>query len=125
VKPTILLVDDDSAILRFVGAVLSRDNFNVTTASSAAEALPYIARDDFDIVLTDFWMPGETGEAVVMAIRQRPRRTPVILMTGQRNEIPERLRQGPGGIPILDKPFTVGDLREAIAKRMGIADKPS
>jgi DNA-binding NtrC family response regulator len=119
VKPTILLVDDDSAIRRFVSVALDHNNFSITTAASAEEALPFLARDEFDLVITDFRMPGKSGEAVVNAVREKRPDAKVILMTGLRHEMPEWLRLGRGGIPVLDKPFSIADLRDEVRRAFG------
>lgn len=67
----LLLVDDDETVLTGLGAVLGAHEFEVVTASNAAEALQQIARQSFDVVLSDLHMPGDgDGLTVVSAMRQ-------------------------------------------------------
>jgi DNA-binding NtrC family response regulator len=116
VKRTILLVDDDRAILELVANALVRDNFSVTTATSAEEALPVLDRDEFTLVITDFRMPGKSGDAVVNAVRKNRPETEVMIITGLPHEMPEWLRSGPQAVRILAKPFSISDLRDAVTE---------
>ncbi|MEY4577133.1 MAG: hypothetical protein RL701_1836 [Pseudomonadota bacterium] len=58
--PRVLIVDDDADILMMLHTVLRRD-FDVITASNAAEALTVLTHNDVDAVLADHMMPGMTG----------------------------------------------------------------
>ena len=113
-KPRILVVDDEPAVLLFTSTVLGRANFEVATAASAEEALQRMGREAFDLVVTDFRMRGKSGEAVVLAARDQQPKNPVIIMTGWIHELPEWLRSGPAAVRIITKPFSVADLRRAV-----------
>jgi DNA-binding response OmpR family regulator len=66
----ILVVDDDEIILLTLNTILSLHNFQVTTASSVAEALRQISSNQFDVLLTDLHMPAAgDGLTVVSAMR--------------------------------------------------------
>jgi CheY-like chemotaxis protein len=69
-QPKLLLVDDNKEMLQAMGAMLGASKFEVTTATSAAEALHLIDTKPFDILLTDLHMP-EAGDGftVVSAMR--------------------------------------------------------
>jgi CheY-like chemotaxis protein len=56
-QPRILLVDDNKEMLMAMGAMLGASKFEVTTATSAAEALHLIDTKPFDVLLTDLHMP--------------------------------------------------------------------
>lgn len=76
-----LLIDDEEAILRLLTQVLQMDEFVVTTASSAREALALLARQEFDLVVTDLRMETPlAGFDVVQAVtRLTPQPVSVIL----------------------------------------------
>ena len=60
-KPHILVVDDDTRLRELLKSFLSRNDFRVSTAASAAEARQRISSLDFDLIVLDVMMPGETG----------------------------------------------------------------
>jgi DNA-binding NtrC family response regulator len=113
-KPRILLVDDEPAVVLFTAAVLRRENFEVATAASAEEAISQIERETFDLVITDFRMRGKSGDAVVLAARAQRPETPVIIITGCSHDLPGWLRSGPAAVRIVDKPFSTADFCQAV-----------
>src|ERR1700675_4933969 len=60
-KPHILVVDDDTRLRELLKTFLSRNGFRVTTAGHAAEARQRLAALDFDLIVLDVMMPGQTG----------------------------------------------------------------
>jgi CheY-like chemotaxis protein len=64
-RPKILLVDDDLLILTAVDRLLASQGYAVTTARSAAEALDRLAEQPFDLVLSDHWMEGMSGQELL------------------------------------------------------------
>lgn len=84
-QPTvsILIVDDDSTKRFALKAVLSPLGENVVEASSGADALRQLLRQEFAVVLLDVRMPGMDGFETAQLIRQRPRSelTPIIFVT--------------------------------------------
>ncbi|MEE9554821.1 MAG: sigma-54 dependent transcriptional regulator [candidate division Zixibacteria bacterium] len=60
-KPKILIVDDEEIVRDFIAEVLIRMDYAPLTAENGESALDYLQRGEFDIVITDFKMPGITG----------------------------------------------------------------
>ena len=81
----ILVVDDEVELLEVLKDTLSMFGYRVSTATSASEALALIAKDDFDLVLTDYSMPAQNGIELARAIKRDHPRTKVILCTGYRD----------------------------------------
>src|SRR5438132_4831330 len=79
----VLVVDDDPRKLAALEAILSDTGENVVTASSGREALKWLLRRDFAVILLDVNMPGMDGFETAALIRQRPRsaQTPIIFFT--------------------------------------------
>jgi DNA-binding response OmpR family regulator len=72
-KRRILLVDDELAILLTLKAILEMHGFEVDSAASAREALPKLAKNTYQMVITDMKMETETsGYDVIRAARQQP-----------------------------------------------------
>jgi CheY-like chemotaxis protein len=68
--PKILLVDDEALLVESLSHILAMNGFEVTTATSVAEALRQISSQNFDVLLSDLHMPGAgDGLTVVSAMR--------------------------------------------------------
>lgn len=83
-RKTILVVDDDPAVLELVKVILSRDGYTVLTAASGRTALHACAEDPrrVDLLLTDVMMPEMSGFALVRGMRDLCPGLPVVFMTG-------------------------------------------
>jgi two-component system response regulator HydG len=83
IRPTILVVDDESAILDTVRILLKNEGFDVTVAQGGKAGLEAIASQSPHVVLSDIRMPGAGGIDILKAARERDGDMPVILMTAQ------------------------------------------
>ncbi len=83
----VLLIDDELDLLEISKQLLERDRYiSVTTASSAARALELIDLHDYDVVVSDYQMPGKDGIQLLKDIRQTKNKIPFILFTGRGRE---------------------------------------
>ena len=115
-RPTILVVDDESAILDTVRILLKNEGFDVTVAQGGKAGLDQLGQKAFHVVLSDIRMPGAGGIDILKAAREKDPDTPVVLMTAQaelRTAI-EAVNQG--AFHYIQKPFTNDDL-VAICRR--------
>lgn len=81
-KHKILLVDDEKDFCALLKCNLEMTGeFEVSIAFSGEEALGKIAETDFDLVVTDYKMPGMTGSALLDLIREKKPEIPVIMIT--------------------------------------------
>lgn len=110
----VLLVDDEPTVLACISTALSRFGYSVSTANSGAAALAQLEHDVFDLVITDFRMPGIGGDAVIRTARERQDDIAALLITGLTEELPAWLRTGPEAVRVLAKPFTLGLLRSTV-----------
>jgi CheY-like chemotaxis protein len=82
-KPThILLVDDNNHGLVARRSVLEELGYTIISASSAREALQLLEHQQFDLIVTDYRMPGMDGVALIKELRNREFRNPIILLSG-------------------------------------------
>jgi CheY-like chemotaxis protein len=111
-KPCILVVDDDQAVLRSTVRVLETVGYAAVPAASGQEALELIANGlKPELVLADFAMPQMTGVELAKAICATHPNLPVILVTGYVDrEILEEFREA----QILRKPYDDDELMKAI-----------
>jgi CheY-like chemotaxis protein len=86
-KAVILCVDDEANPLALRKLVLQKAGYEVITANSAKEALALAAARNFDLVLSDYLMPGTTGTELAEQLKAEHPELPVILISGV-NELP-------------------------------------
>ena len=79
-KSHILVVDDDTRLRELLKNFLSRNDFRVSTAASAAEARQRLGSLNFDLIVLDVMMPGETGLAFATELR-RTSDVPILMLT--------------------------------------------
>lgn len=115
-KSRILVVDDEPYISRVIARTLS-DDYDVSTADSAGEALDLLrANTAFDLILCDLMMPGMSGMDLHAAVAAEwpdvARR--MMFLTG--GAFTPRARTFLTGMPDrkIDKPFTSASLREVV-----------
>ena len=105
----ILVVDDDEGIRSLVKEYLNENNFLVTTANSAEDAVEKITIIKFDLVVLDVMMPGKNGLEFIQENKKKID-TPIILLTakGEANDRVEGLELGADDY--LPKPFEPKEL---------------
>ena len=100
VRYKVLLVDDDTAVLRSLAASLELE-LDVVTCSSAERALVLLGSGDFHVVCSDYSMSGMTGLELLQRVAQLPVAVGSILVTGSSAFIG---RQGAADHYVLMKP---------------------
>jgi len=88
---TILLVDDDPTILALLKAILIREGYNVVGAECPAIAIEITRQITFDMLITDFQMPGMNGFEMARHLTKNRPALPVLLISGaEPSELPLR-----------------------------------
>jgi DNA-binding response OmpR family regulator len=115
---TILLLDDELAVLHFFERVLVQDGYQVVTVTSGEAALQAITAQEFDLALLDLRLKDMSGLDVLKQLHHHWPATPAIIITahGSLETSIQALRQG--AHDYLLKPCSVDDLRESV--RMGL-----
>lgn len=111
----ILVVDDDDAIRDTLYDLLS-ENHLCHVAATAERALEWLAKDVYDVVLTDISMPGLSGIELLGHVRQNQPQTPVIIISGIQNEEHARGMINLGAFDYLLKPFRLEDVERSVAR---------
>ena len=107
----ILLVDDEPSVRGAFRMMLEIDDHKVTEASNGAEALDLFTKGQFDLVMTDFEMPLMKGNELALRIKKSAPKQPILMITVYGKELGDS--ENPVDA-ILNKPFTINDLRRAI-----------
>lgn len=114
-KKHILIVDDDSRMLRLLKSYLA-ERYELAMAINGSIALKFLETKETDLVLLDYEMPTENGASVLEKIRanEKTKDLPVVFLTGvtERNKIQEVLELKPQGY--LLKPIDMNKLSSTI-----------
>jgi two-component system response regulator AtoC len=124
---SVLVVDDDAAIRESAALALRKVGHRVHAAEDAETALRLSREHRFDVVVSDIYMPGETGLALLKAIGQRENPPRVILMTARGTIETTALANRAGAFDYLAKPFDLSELIDrvaAAARKTEAADAP-
>jgi len=120
-KYTILLVDDDPALLRLLSIRLTAAGYEITTADSGTQALAQLAVRYPHLVITDLRMDGMDGMALFDTIHRRHPTLPVIILTAH-GSIPEAVAATQRGVfGFLTKPFDGKDLLAQVEKALRVS----
>jgi two-component system response regulator HydG len=118
---TVLVVDDDAGIRESAAMALEKVGLKTVQAGDVTGALQALRAHRIDVVLSDIYMPGETGLTLLQAIAERSNPPRVILMTARGTIETTALAQRIGAFDYLAKPF---DLNELIARvRAALGDR--
>lgn len=109
-KSHILVVDDDTRIIKLLKKFLQQNNFLVSTASSSAEAFGLLGNFVFDLIILDVMMPEITGLEFATKIKESKKALPIIMLTALTE--PEDRVKGleAGANDYLTKPFEPKEL---------------
>jgi DNA-binding NtrC family response regulator len=118
---TVLVVDDDIGIRESAAMALEKVGLKTVQAGDVTSALQALRAHRIDLVLSDIYMPGESGLTLLQAISERRNPPRVILMTARGTIETTALAQRIGAFDYIAKPF---DLSELIARvRAALGDR--
>ena len=109
-KPSVLIVDDETGILDSLNILLRNEGFSPRLAHGGKEGLEKISEMSPDIVLTDIRMPHVTGVEILAAAREADPDVPVILMTAQATLQSAMQAVNAGAFYYIQKPFRNDEL---------------
>lgn len=125
--PTVLIVDDDRAMVGMVAALLGEEGLDLITAYDGETALRRHAEDAPDLVILDRRLPRMDGDEVCRRIRQSAS-TPIIMLTGERGTEERAKLLDLGADDYLEKPFGKRELAarvRALLRRAAPVPRPS
>jgi len=105
----ILAIDDDDAIRGLVREYLGENGFEVLVGASGEDMERILAKEQVDLVLLDVKLPGEDGFSLARGLRSRSN-LPIIMLTGQGQEIDKVAGLELGADDYLTKPFSPREL---------------
>ncbi len=124
----LLLVEDDPTLRQALTFNLSREGYDVSTATDGERALDAARSDRLDLILLDVMLPGLSGVEVLRVLRREGVTTPVIILSAKGDEIDRVVGLKVGADDYIAKPFSRPELLariEAVLRRQRReADEP-
>jgi CheY-like chemotaxis protein len=120
-RARILVIDDERAVRDLISDALSIEGHEVFTAENGKEGLDLIGQYRFDLIFCDLRMPEMDGQALYEEVqRDHPQVLKrIVFVTAQAHSADYGLFLRTTGIPVIDKPFTLSQLRQAVGKVVG------
>lgn len=115
----ILLVEDDETFRRVLGRAFERRGYRVSVAASAEQALDLAAANPPDYAVVDLKLPGDSGLAVVAALRTLRPATRVLVLTGYASVATAVEAIKLGAVHYLAKPADADQILEALHRDQG------
>lgn len=117
----ILVIDDEEAISNIIKFNFEREGYLVDTAKDGLEALDFIKKNKYSLILLDIMMPRLNGFDTLKEIR-KDHQTPVIMLTAREDEVDKVLGLELGADDYVVKPFSIRELLarvKAVLRRLG------
>jgi len=112
----VLIVDDEKDFLDIIAERIGARGMDVSTASSAEDALNMVEAESYDVVIMDFMMPALDGFKALKLMKAKRPEVQIILLTGN---VPDEKRieaKALGALDVIEKPPDLKDLIEKIKK---------
>ncbi|SMC47029.1 two-component system, OmpR family, KDP operon response regulator KdpE [Fulvimarina manganoxydans] len=109
IQPTILVVDDEPAIHRFLKPVLEAEGYRVVQALMASEALRSAMENPPDAIVLDLGLPDLDGKDVIRRLR-KVSQVPIVVLSARDRETEKIQALDLGADDYVEKPFGVGEL---------------
>lgn len=113
-----LIVDDEAIALRNLQHVMEKEGYLVTASQSGVEAVEYLEKQAFDIVLTDLRMEGVDGMDVLKKSRELQPQAEVIFITGYATAESAVQALKHGAFYYIAKPFRLDEVRKVVAEAL-------
>ena len=122
----VLIADDEQALRRLAGELLTRGGFTVVTASDGEEAVAIVRRGglEFDAVVLDVMMPYMSGADACREIRGLRPRLPILLTSGFRDDDLSALLESGLATGFVPKPFLPKSLVDSVRHAVRAAAAP-
>ncbi|MCS6893400.1 MAG: hybrid sensor histidine kinase/response regulator [Deltaproteobacteria bacterium] len=112
-KFRVLIVDDNPTIREILQKVLS-ETYEVIIAENGSLAIEKLSQKSFDIIITDYLMPGLTGKELLQKLQLKSEKPPVLVMTGINDPRVRAEFYEYGAVGFIAKPFTAEEIKNAV-----------
>lgn len=119
VSPAVLVVDDDPLVRQLIITILSSQGLSAAGGADGDEAIEKAKTGRFKLLIVDYNMPRKNGLEVVEELRSGGHAIPIILISGSLTDEARKDCARHPSLQILEKPFTVAALRDAVSCAIG------
>ena len=117
----ILIIEDDPATILGLEDSLKEESFEVTSASSGRIGYEKALSGEYDFIILDLMLPEKNGVDICKDLRTNDVNTPILMLTGKKEEIDEIVGLEIGADDYMTKPFSV---RKVVAHVKAILRRP-
>jgi DNA-binding response OmpR family regulator len=112
----VLIVDDEKDFLDIIAERILARGMDVSTATSAEDALNMVEEESFDVVILDFMMPALDGFKALKLMKAKRPDVQIIVLTGNMPEEKRMEAKALGALDVIEKPPDLKDLIQKIKK---------
>ncbi|HQF43601.1 MAG TPA: response regulator transcription factor, partial [Ignavibacteriaceae bacterium] len=117
----ILIIEDDPATLRGLEETFSEEHYQVTTSMSGQMGFDKAMEENYDLIILDLMLPDKNGIDICKDLRNKGINTPVLMLTGKKEEVDKIIGLEIGADDYVTKPFSV---REVVARVKALLRRP-
>lgn len=124
----VLVADDDPEICTLIKTILGKGPYEITLCNDAESALVHLQQEErFDILISDFMLPGISGIELITQIRQNAATSqmPIVMISGHSNYAMDARARAAGANAFLNKPFTLAQLRSTVQQLLSDPLQPA
>ena len=123
-KKMVLVVDDEPVVANLVARQITADGYKVDIATDGVEGVLRLIERDYAFVVLDIAMPRLAGDDALRIMKAVKPQIPIVTVTGHvgRGEMAETVKLG--AVACLAKPYTMEQLRQAVAVSLDSAASP-
>ena len=120
-RARILVIDDERAVRELISDALAIEGHDVHTAENGKEALDLIGQNRYDLVFCDLRMPEMDGQRLYEEVQRNYPQVlkRIVFVTAQAHSSDYGPFLRTTGIPVIEKPFTLSQLRQMVEKMVG------
>jgi two-component system, OmpR family, alkaline phosphatase synthesis response regulator PhoP len=121
----ILIVEDEAGLVTALKDRLRKEGYDVSAAKDGITGLDSATKEQFDLIILDLMLPGQSGLTVCQTLRQQGSTTPILMLTARRQTMDKVVGLRTGADDYLTKPFQMAELLARIDALLRRTGRPS